>query len=157
MFSRSRATGESPRVATSRIDRPDNMPFDAVVIAVVVLGGFAGGIARYAISGIVARRIGEFFPWGTLVVNGSGALAIGLLAGLLRRPEDIAGGETVWHLLAIGVLGSYTTVSSFSLQTLALLRDGEWHAAALNVIASVVVCLGAVLAGLLAVNWLTGW
>jgi CrcB protein len=130
---------------------------ELLFFALVLGGGFLGGIARYWLSGFVARRIGELFPWGTLVVNGSGALAIGLLAGLLGGPGEVTGGETVWIALAVGILGSYTTVSSFSLQTLALVRDGEWHDAALNVIASVVVCIGAVLAGFLAAEWLTSW
>jgi fluoride exporter len=130
---------------------------ELAAVLLVVIGGFLGGVARYWLSGVVARRIGQSFPWGTLAVNASGALAIGLLASIVSRPDDIVAGELVWIALAVGILGSYTTVSSFSLQTLALARDGQWYEAALNVIASVVVCLGMVLAGFLLAGRLTGW
>jgi CrcB protein len=117
----------------------------------VALGGAAGACARFWFSGVVARRVGETFPWGTLAVNASGALAIGFLAALLLAPQGggvAGGGGTPWLALAVGVLGSYTTVSSFSLQTLALLRSGEGGRAVLNVLATLVLCLGAAVAGL---------
>lgn len=119
-------------------------------VLLVAVGGFLGGVARYWLSGVVARRIGESFPWGTLAVNGTGALAIGLLAGIVSRPEEIPGGELIWIALTVGILGSYTTVSSFSLQTLALVRDRQWRLAVLNVAGSLVLCLAAATAGLLA-------
>lgn len=118
---------------------------DPLPLALVLAGGMIGGIGRYAVSGFVGRRIGETFPWGTLVVNASGALAIGILAAWLR--EESGG---IWIAAAAGVLGSYTTVSSFSLQTLALARDGERLLAGLNVLCSLAVCLGAVLVGYVA-------
>lgn len=106
----------------------------------IALGGALGGLARYGLSGAVARRIGETFPWGTLAVNATGALLIGVLWAL-------AGDTGVWRFIAFGVLGSYTTVSSFSLQTLALARDGRRAAALGNVAASLILCLAAVSAG----------
>lgn len=132
------------------------MPSELLFIALVAVGGFFGGLARYLVSGFVARRIGEFFPWGTLAVNASGALSIGILGGVLSRPEEIPSGDFIWIVLAVGVLGSYTTVSSFSLQTLSLARDGAWHDAVLNIVASVAICFGAVLAGFLLANRLIG-
>lgn len=99
-------------------------PFE---LAALLLGGFLGGLARFAVSGAVARRIGETFPWGTLVVNLSGAFAMGLAAaaGALGHPSLRLG-------LVTGFLGCYTTVSSLSLQTLTLARGGERGRALLN-------------------------
>ncbi len=122
-----------------------------VFILCVALGGAIGGVARFWISGVVARRFGETFPWGTMVVNVSGALAIGVLAGLLLEGDSHAGTTLpLWAGLVIGVLGSYTTVSSLSLQTLALARNAEPLRASLNVVGSLILGLGAVAVGYLA-------
>jgi fluoride exporter len=99
-------------------------------------------VARFWVAGQVTRRFGEAFPWGTLLVNTSGAGLVGAIAGLLADA-----GPTVWSALVVGALGSYTTVSSFSLQTLALVRGGELRRAAWNVLGSVVLCLAAAAAG----------
>jgi CrcB protein len=124
------------------------MTAGAVHILIVAAAGMVGGIARFWISGAVARRIGERFPWGTLVVNTSGALGIGVLAALLPTSGvDAEGVLTLWLALAVGVLGSYTTVSSFSLQTLALIRDSEWLCAFLNIAGSLGLCLAAASVG----------
>ena len=108
----------------------------------VLAGSALGGVARFALSNAVARRFGERFPWGTLVVNLSGALLIGILVGAVLGHADAAPGNLGWHLAVIGFLGSYTTVSSFSLQTLALLHDRAWRAAGLNIVLSLGLCLG---------------
>jgi CrcB protein len=121
----------------------------------VVLGSALGGMARYWLSGAVGRTVGETFPWGTMAVNVSGALAIGIVAALAAG-GGWAAGEQGWPLVVIGLLGSYTTVSSFSLQTLALARDGEWRRAAANVALSVVLCLSAAAVGLLLGGALAG-
>src|SRR5260370_11930545 len=92
----------------------------------VALGSALGGVARCLVSGAVARRIGETFPWGTLVVNVSGCLVIGVFAAIIAPGGALAGSLTVRQLLLIGLCGGYTTFSSFSLQTLALARDGDW-------------------------------
>jgi len=119
-----------------------------IEIILVALGGAIGACGRFWLSGVVARRVGETFPWGTLVVNVTGALAIGLLAaGLLTTGGVAEPWRGVWIGVVLGVLGSYTTVSSFSLQTLALARAGEKGRAALNVIASFALCLGAAVVG----------
>ena len=121
----------------------DDLPH---LILWVALGSAAGGVARFAVSGLVARGIGETFPWGTMVVNVTGAFAIGFLSvaaqrlSLFDRPE-------AWPLIVTGFLGSYTTVSSFSLQTLALARDGETLRAAANIVLTLGLCLAAVTAG----------
>ncbi|SHL86111.1 camphor resistance protein CrcB [Bradyrhizobium lablabi] len=115
--------------------------------ALVLLGGFFGGILRFFVSGFVGRRIGETFPWGTLVVNVSGALVIGALAGLARAQGGIFAGEMFRDLAFVGFLGGYTTVSSFCLQTLNLAIDGQGLPAAMNGILSTGLCIAAVGAG----------
>ncbi len=119
--------------------------------ALVLLGGFFGGIARFYVSGLIGRRIGETFPWGTLVVNVSGALIIGAVAGLARASGGVFAGEAFDNLAVVGFLGGFTTVSSFSLQTLHLALDGEELQAILNALLSGGLCLAAVAAGFLAV------
>ena len=110
-------------------------------LTMIVAGSAAGGVARYWLAGAVDRRYGERFPWGTLAVNASGALAIGMIAAIALADERLAAWG-LWHLAVIGFLGSYTTVSSFSLQTLVLARNGTHLAAAAYVALSLVLCLG---------------
>jgi CrcB protein len=93
------------------------------------------------------RKFGETFPFGTLLVNISGSLIIGFFAALTGPDGRIWSSPSVRQFFMIGVLGGYTTFSSFSLQTLALARDGEWLFAALNAIGSFVLCLFAVWLG----------
>ena len=112
----------------------------------VTLGSVLGGTARFWLSGFVARRVGETFPWGTVVVNVSGAFLLGILAASAAS-HGIFAGLRPWQFAAIGILGTYTTVSSFSLQTLALARDGEMMRAAGNIVLSLSLCLLAVAAG----------
>jgi fluoride exporter len=114
--------------------------------ALVTLGAILGTSARFFISGFVARRIGETFPWGTLVVNVSGCLVMGLAAAY-AGVHSLAGTSNFWLLCATGFLGSYTTVSSFALQTLALARNGETHLSLGYVTLSVALCLAAVATG----------
>ncbi len=115
--------------------------------ALVAAGSFLGGMARYALSGWVANRIGETFPWGTLVVNISGCFVIGVFAALVAPIGAMPGNSLVRELGVIGLCGGYTTFSSFSLQTLNLARNGEWGRVLGNIAASVTVCLIAVWAG----------
>ena len=109
----------------------------------MAFGGAAGGVLRYALSGLVARGIGETFPWGTLFVNVSGCFAIGAMAPLLSD------GSLLRALILTGLLGGYTTVSSFSLQTIALMREGQWQAAFGNCVLSVVLTFAAAGGGML--------
>jgi len=113
----------------------------------VIIGSALGGMARYGVSGTVARRIGETFPWGTLTVNVVGSFVIGLFAALVAPGGALGGERMVGAFVMTGVCGGYTTFSSFSLQTLNLARDGEWPRALANVVASTVLCLLAVWAG----------
>ncbi len=116
----------------------------------VTLGTALGGMARFWISGLAARRFGETFPWGTLVVNVTGSFVIGLAASYGGPEAAALGGPGVRQFVASGLCGGYTTFSSFSLQTLNLAREGEWWAVALNVLLSAALCLLAAAAGLLA-------
>jgi CrcB protein len=113
----------------------------------VALGSVFGGMARFWVSGTVARGVGETFPWGTMTVNVSGAFAIGVLGGLASTGHGIFAAPHSWLLAVTGFLGCYTTVSSFSLQTLSLARDGESVRALGNILLSLVLCLIAVAAG----------
>lgn len=103
-------------------------------ISLIGLGGFLGTVARYAVSGWVARRYGETFPWGTLVVNVVGCFIIGFLFYLTE--ERLLFDPLLRSIILIGFLGGLTTFSSFGLQTVNLLRDGELAMAALNVVVS---------------------
>jgi CrcB protein len=117
----------------------------------VAIGGALGSVSRYWLSGFVAARFGETFPWGTLVINVTGSFVIGIFAAL-AIPEGRMDSQSrlfATQFLMIGVCGGYTTFSSFSLQTLNLLREREWLYAGGNVILSVVLCMIAVWLGYL--------
>lgn len=120
----------------------------------VVLGSALGGIARYFLSGFIARRVGETFPWGTLAINVSGAFLIGILGALARDHASLFASSNPWLFAATGFLGCYTTVSSFSLQTLALAKDGEGGRATGYVILSVALSIGAAALGFTIVDLL---
>ncbi len=120
----------------------------------VMTGSALGAMARLWVVQSLHKRLADGFPWGTLLVNVSGALIIGLMAGALL-PRLTSTDHPGWSLLAIGVIGSYTTVSSFSLQTLALWQANQLRQACLNVLASVLLCLGAVATGLALANGVT--
>jgi CrcB protein len=113
----------------------------------VALGGAFGSMARYGCSGFAARFIGATFPWGTLMVNVAGSLIIGFLATLISPDGRLLASPDARAFVMIGVLGGFTTFSSFSLETLNLARDGEWLWASANVVLSVALCLGAVWLG----------
>ena len=114
-------------------------------LLLIGLAGFVGTLSRYWLSGVVARRYGETFPLGTLIVNLVGCFLAGLLFCLLQ--ERYLVNHTARTVVMIGFLGGFTTFSSFGLQTFTLLQDGEFGLAALNVIASNVVGLFMVWAG----------
>jgi fluoride exporter len=113
----------------------------------IAVGGALGTTGRYWLSGVVARSMGETFPWGTLLINVTGSLVIGLFATLTGPDGRVFVGATARQFVMIGLCGGYTTFSSFSLQTLNLMNDGEWFQAGTNIVASVVLCLLAVWGG----------
>jgi CrcB protein len=96
---------------------------------------------------VVARRVGETFPWGTLLINVSGALVIGIFGGLAKEATSVFAEPDVWLLAVTGFLGCYTTVSSFSLQTLMLANDGQMPRALGYVVLSVALSLTAAATG----------
>lgn len=103
-------------------------------LILIGMAGFAGTLSRYWLSGAVARRYGETFPLGTLIVNLSGCFLVGLLFYVLQ--ERFVVNPTVRTVVLIGFLGGFTTFSSLGLQTFTLLQDGEFGLAALNLTAS---------------------
>lgn len=115
----------------------------------VALGGALGSVARFALATVLAERLGAIFPWMTLLVNASGSLVIGLLASLGAHGVRALDSADARAFLMVGVLGGYTTFSSFSLQTLELARAGAWGAAGGYVALSLLLCLGGVWLGYL--------
>jgi fluoride exporter len=117
----------------------------------VAVGSALGGMARYWCSGFVARLFGEWFPWGTLIVNVSGSFVIGVFAALSAAEGPFLTPPEMRIFVMVGICGGYTTFSSFSLQTFALWREGEWFWAGANSVLSFVLCLLAVWLGYAAV------
>jgi fluoride exporter len=112
----------------------------------VTAGAIVGTPLRFYVSRVIGGWFGLTFPWGTLVVNVTGCFGMGLAAAYAAA-HGLSGTSEYWLLVATGFLGSYTTVSSFALQTLALARDGENRGALGNIALSVGVCLAVVAAG----------
>ena len=120
----------------------------------IALGGAVGTTARYWLSGLVAQSFGETFPWGTLIINVTGSFVIGFFGALTGPDGRVFVGSNARQFVMIGMCGGYTTFSSFSLQTLNLMNDGEWFRAGANIGLSVMLCMiavwiGVVLAGLI--------
>lgn len=115
-------------------------------LVAVALGSALGGAGRFFISSLVGRVLGEAFPWGTLAVNISGAAAIGVVAAVAAR-QGLPAGSAVWQAIVVGFLGGYTTVSSLSLQSLALAQQGARGAAGINIVLSIIAGLAAAAAG----------
>jgi fluoride exporter len=113
----------------------------------ITVGSALGGAARYWCSGIVANSVGSTFPWGTLFVNVVGSFIIGFFGTLTGPDGRLFIPSEYRQFVMVGFCGGYTTFSSFSLQTLALIQDGEWMSAGANVGLSVVLCLIAVWLG----------
>lgn len=113
----------------------------------VALGGAIGAVCRY-LTGVAAVRImGHGFPWGTIVVNVVGSFLMGVLVVVLAKK----GGTHMAPLLTVGLLGGFTTFSSFSLDVLTIYEQGQVGLAAGYALASVLLSLGAIVAGL----WIT--
>jgi CrcB protein len=123
------------------------MPLTLALYLWVALGSALGGAARFFCTGVAARLLGETFPWGTLFVNVLGSFIIGFFATLTGPDGRMFAGTTTRQFVMTGILGGFTTFSSFSLQTLNLANDGEWLQAGGNVVGSVVLCLVAVWLG----------
>ena len=113
----------------------------------VAIGGAIGTTGRYWLSGLVAQLMGETFPWGTLIINVTGSFIIGFFAVVTGPDGRVFVGSTARQFVMIGICGGYTTFSSFSLQTLNLVNDGEALYAGANIVLSVALCLIAVWLG----------
>ncbi len=122
-------------------------------VLLVALGGAIGSAARYLVGAFVANRFGPDFPWGTFIVNVSGSFLIGVVLSLVGGGQLPAGARL---FLAVGVMGGYTTFSTYSNETLQLVQGGEVGAAMFNALGQVVagfigvylgVALGRVLGG----------
>ena len=112
----------------------------------VMLGGAVGAGARHLTGRAALALWGPGFPWGTLIVNLAGGLAMGLLAGWLAARSS--GDEALRYLLGVGVLGGYTTFSAFSLETANMLQRGDYGVALLYILAAVIGSIAALFAGL---------
>ena len=119
-------------------------------ILAVALGGAVGALARHGVSTAVAAAFGPRFPLGTLIVNVAGSLAMGWLFALFSEKMHVP--PELRLLVMTGLLGAFTTFSTFSVETLALLQAGRWLAGAANVLMSVALCLGAAWLGTLLVR-----
>jgi CrcB protein len=121
----------------------------------IMIGGAIGTLARYVVS-MLALPISGQLPWGTILINVSGSRIIGFFGTLTLANGRYPVSESVRLFVMIGLCGGYTTFSSFSLQTLDLMRSGGATRAAVNVVASIVLCIGAVAAGHLIASHLNG-
>lgn len=122
-----------------------------IKILLLIAGGAIGTLARYGISGLTHKIAEGAFPWGTLVVNLTGALIIGFIWGLWET-ERIS--SNVRTFVFIGILGGYTTFSSYALETLNLFRDGETKLALVNILASNILGILLVILGFIAAKGL---
>lgn len=108
--------------------------------------GFLGALTRYLITGITRSLAGSTFPWGTLVVNISGSFLLGLVYAATAQRAII---DPHWRLaITVGFIGSYTTFSTFSLETFKLLESGNWPAATGNILGSLIISLVAIYSGI---------
>ena len=112
----------------------------------VAVGGALGSLARYWLT-VWAMPLGERLPWGTIGINVAGSFVIGLFATLTLAGGRWPAPDWARLFVAVGICGGFTTFSSFSLQTLDLLRLGAWGRAMMNVALSVTLCLASVAAG----------
>ena len=110
----------------------------------ISVGGAVGALMRYWLSGVTQRIFNGGFPWGTLSVNLVGSLIIGFLWGMF---ESVVVSQNVKIMIFIGLLGSFTTFSTFSLESFHLIRDGEYNLFLMNTIASFLLGITLVFAG----------
>jgi fluoride exporter len=111
----------------------------------IALGAVVGASARYFLSTLISRDFVSAFPYGTLLINITGSLILGFF---LVFSTERALLDPRWRLLvAVGFCGSYTTFSSYAFESFALMEQGQWLLTGINIVASNVLCLAAVLAG----------
>lgn len=110
----------------------------------VALGGAIGAVGRYWISSFVYQAVGGAFPWATLAVNVLGCASLGVLIQLMALAWSPS--EHLRVFLTVGLLGALTTFSAFSLEVVLMVERGDWFNAALYILLSVVLCIGATIA-----------
>lgn len=111
----------------------------------VGVGGFVGSVCRYGLSGLLYRVLGDRFPYGTLAVNVLGCFSIGLFMTLFVGRWLVQ--PNLRLFLTIGILGGFTTFSTFSFETVELFKGGNVYLGCLNVVGSLFFCLGSTWAG----------
>lgn len=121
-----------------------------MTVLVVALGGAIGSVARYLFSTAVLRATGSLFPAGTFAVNVVGCVVFGLIAGVAEQRVQLA--PNLRMFLLVGVLGGFTTFSSYAFESFALMRDGQVAWAAINVVGQVVAGLLGMWAGYVITN-----
>ena len=122
----------------------------------IAIGSALGGVGRFACSRAIAAWFGETFPWGTLIVNVTGCFVIGFFATLSGPDGRLLVPSDARLFVMVGLCGGYTTFSSFSLQTLELIRNNDLAEAGGNILLSVALCMIAVVLGYAAAAWLNG-
>lgn len=120
----------------------------------IVFGGAMGALLRTGVSVSAIRLFGEHFPYGTLLVNAAGSFLIGILWAFHEK-EPFS--ENAGVFIFVGLLGAFTTFSTFSLDTMRLLQEGRHFAGVVNVISNNAGALGGVFLGYLAGRFLRGW
>lgn len=120
----------------------------------VAIGAAVGGLSRYYLSLALTQRLGDAFPWATLVINVTGSLLLGFLMRYALASPSVS--AELRLLLATGLCGGYTTFSTFSYETALLLEDGQYERAATYVLGSVLVALAATFAGFIIAQQLLG-
>ena len=132
--------------------------FQSTIILAIGMGGAVGAVTRYVVTGLTRQLLGESFPYGTLVVNLLGCLALGCMAELAATWNETHPNRLppwLHHGLTIGLLGALTTFSTFGHETIRHLERQEYLAGLLNVAVSVLVGLLAVAVGIGLARWLT--
>jgi CrcB protein len=126
-----------------------------IQVALVFLGGGIGAAIRHGINLAVARTIGGSFPWSTFIINVTGSILMGLIAGYFTYRGGGAGSQHIRLFLTTGILGGYTTFSTFSLDAALLWERGEMGQTAAYVIGSVLLGVLGLFAGLWVVRAVT--
>lgn len=118
----------------------------------ISVGAVLGACARYLLSNYVAKLAFSAFPYGTLLINVSGSVLLGFF--LIIASERLFVADRWRLLVAVGFCGSYTTFSSYAFESFALMEQGQWSQAAMNVVGSNVLCVAGVVAGAALARWI---
>jgi CrcB protein len=121
-----------------------------MTLVLIALGGALGSVARYLLSTVVLRATGTLFPLGTFVVNLIGCVAFGVIAGAAEHRVPMT--PEMRRFLLVGILGGFTTFSSYAFESFGLLRDGQFSWAAINVVGQVVAGLAGMWGGYVIAN-----